>query len=692
MNIFDSILEAFGIVTVSDLMPSSIRSIDISPGMDLSDYSIPKNSVYHSDQIKPVKYDYTPQTLNEYIGQENAKSRINTYIKKVMKIKPVHLIINGTRGCFVAGTKVQLADYTWKNIEQIKTGDLLMGFDEHNTRYLKPTKVLNIMKRFSKELVFVKSDFNKVLTTPEHPFLFSQNKQNYFREIGKINQPKKKKLYNIPVFERTKSWERGWLMGVLLGDGSFARHKSTIQFYNKDIFLINKFKEIFISVYKYNKINIYKKENGVFHIYIYHVKLTREFKHTKRDILKNIKRFGSDYLRGFMAGFYEADGGFDKTNKRIELTNTNKNLLKSLEYIFNKFSFLYFNKTIKMNFEKIHFFGYKSKKQCYRLITYRVAEFYSIFQPFTKIHYVCLKNIKTKQTLQKVLKFKNIRNIQKIFKKEIITGEVYNLTTVTGTYIANGFPVHNCGKSTLIYIIAKMLGCIPDTYVGGSFTIDNLHSFLKRNAQDNQLHILFIDEIHALNREVSEYMLPLLQSFILPEGNKKVKPFILMGATTNLEILQKSSQPFLDRCDILELEHYSAQDIKQMLKNYNDRVYQKNISEDVYDLLSQNMRFNPRTSLSAFDDFIIEENVQTVLNGRQIVKNGLTTKDILVLRHLAEIKKPVGIDVLAVITQSTRETYKDLQEPFILQMGYISRTSRGRILTIKGEQLLQELK
>jgi len=247
------------------------------------------------------------------------------------------------------------------------------------------------------------------------------------------------------------------------------------------------------------------------------------------------------------------------------------------------------------------------------------------------------------------------------------------------------------GKSTLVYIIANILGAKIDTYVGGNFTIENLHNFINKNHSDNELHILFIDEVHGISRETSEYMLPILQSFILPNGNKKIKPFIMMGATTNLEILQKSSQPFLDRCDLLELEHYNADDIKQMMKNYNDKLYQKNITEEAYNLISINTRFNPRTALSLFDDFVITEDLQEVFRSRNIVKNGLTTKDIVILEHLKEIKKPVGIEVLAVITNQTRESYKEIQEPFLLRCGYISRTARGRVLTLKGETLLQEL-
>jgi Holliday junction DNA helicase RuvB len=248
------------------------------------------------------------------------------------------------------------------------------------------------------------------------------------------------------------------------------------------------------------------------------------------------------------------------------------------------------------------------------------------------------------------------------------------------------------GKSTLAYIIANMLGFSIDTYVGGSFTKDNLIKWLVKNQDTNIPKILFIDEIHGLEREITEYMLPILQSFILPEGNLKLKKFIMLGATTNLEILQKKAEPFVDRCDIIELERYNSTDIKNILKQYNDKLYKKNIPEEIYDEISINTRYNPRTSLSIFEDFLVEENIEQILRGRQIIKNSLTTKDLIVLKHLVEIKTAVGVETLAILTQQTKQTYMELQEPFLLQQGYISRTARGRIATDKARLFIQELK
>ena len=187
-------------------------------------------------------------------------------------------------------------------------------------------------------------------------------------------------------------------------------------------------------------------------------------------------------------------------------------------------------------------------------------------------------------------------------------------------------------------------------------------------------------------------MYPLLEDFLLPIGNIKVRPFIFIGCTTDKNILQKRLAPMIDRCQSVNLEHYSAKDIKAILKQYNDQLYKLNISEEVYDLLSVNTRYTPRIAINYFDDFIICQDINKVLIAHQVIKNSLTTNDIIILEHLAEINKPTGVEVLSIITQQTKQDFMTLQEPFLIMEKYISRTARGRIITDKGKLLLQGLR
>ncbi len=251
-----------------------------------------------------------------------------------------------------------------------------------------------------------------------------------------------------------------------------------------------------------------------------------------------------------------------------------------------------------------------------------------------------------------------------------------------------------CGKSTLANIIGNELNFSITWHIGGAFTMEALIKFLSKNQDSNEPQILFVDEIHNLQKEIGEYLYPIIEDFILPEGNNiKLKPFIFIGATTEKNMLVKRFAPLIDRCQAdIVLEPYRPEDIKLILKQYNDKIYNVNISEEVYDLLSKNTRLTPRIALAFFDDFIVCKDIQKVLSAHRIIKDGLTTSDILILKHLKEVGKPVGIETLAMIIGVTRVDFNYCIEPFLINQGYMSRTARGRILTLKGEQLLQEIK
>lgn len=275
--------------------------------------------------------------------------------------------------------------------------------------------------------------------------------------------------------------------------------------------------------------------------------------------------------------------------------------------------------------------------------------------------------------------------------KELININLEKIRTIKPVhFIISGSK--GTGKSSLAYIIASELKYVINTYVAGSFTMANLYEFLDKNENYPKTRILFVDEIHSLSREMGEFLYPILEDFLVPIGNIRVKPFIFIGATTDKNILAKRLSPMIDRCQSINLEHYSVHDIKLILKQYNDKVYQVNIEEEAYNILSKNCRYTPRLALSIFDDFMITKDVNKVLHAHQIIKDSLTSDDLLILKHLIEINKPIGSEVLSIIIQQTRQDYQTLIEPFLLQEGYITRTARGRLATDKANKLLQELK
>ena len=266
--------------------------------------------------------------------------------------------------------------------------------------------------------------------------------------------------------------------------------------------------------------------------------------------------------------------------------------------------------------------------------------------------------------------------------------------------IRNIKPIHflisgnkGCGKSTLANIIANELDYKITWHIGGSFSMEALNKFLVKNQESPEPLILFVDEIHNLDKSVGEYLYPVIEDFILPEGdNLKLKPFIFMGATTEKNMLVKRFAPLIDRCQAdIVLEAYRPEDIKEILKQYNEKIYQLNISNEVYELLSFNTRLTPRIALAFFDDYVVTKDIKRVLNAHRVVKNGLTLSDILVLQHLKEVGKPIGIETLAMIIGVTRVDFNYVTEPYLINQGYMSRTARGRIITSKGETLLQEI-
>ena len=166
--------------------------------------------------------------------------------------------------------------------------------------------------------------------------------------------------------------------------------------------------------------------------------------------------------------------------------------------------------------------------------------------------------------------------------KELVNLTLEKIRTIKPIHILIS-GTKGCGKSTLANIIANELGFNINWTIGGAFTMEALQKFLVKNQDSKKPQILFVDEIHNLSKEVGEYLYPIIEDFILPEGNNiKLKPFIFMGATTEKNMLMKKFAPLVDRCgaDII-LEQYTAEDIKNILKQYNDKIYQLNIAEEV---------------------------------------------------------------------------------------------------------------
>ena len=220
----------------------------------------------------------------------------------------------------------------------------------------------------------------------------------------------------------------------------------------------------------------------------------------------------------------------------------------------------------------------------------------------------------------------------------------------------------------------------------------------------NEGDILFIDEIHRLNRMIEEILYPAMEDFVIDimigkgPGARSVRldlpRFTLIGATTRIGLL---TAPLRDRFGVVQrLEPYSVENLKIILKR-SAAVLQVEMEEGGAEEIARRSRGTPRLANRMlkrvrdfaqvrYDGVITEEVARFALDLLDIDKVGLDQTDRKML--LTMIEKfgggPVGLDTLAASINEESETIEDVYEPYLLQLGYIQRTPRGRVVTRLG--------
>lgn len=255
------------------------------------------------------------------------------------------------------------------------------------------------------------------------------------------------------------------------------------------------------------------------------------------------------------------------------------------------------------------------------------------------------------------------------------------------------------GKTTLANIIAREMGVNIKTTSGPVLEKAGDLAALLTNLEAGD--VLFIDEIHRLAAHVEEVMYPALEDYQLDimigdgPAARSVKlelpPFTLVGATTRAGLL---TSPLRDRFGIVErLEFYSIADLTQIVLRSAAKlgvvIDQAGAGE-----VAQRSRGTPRIAnrlLRRVRDFAdVKHNGQidfavadAALNLLHVDKAGFDDLDRRLL--LAIIEKfaggPVGIDSIAAVLSEERDTLEDVVEPYLIQQGYLVRTSRGRLVT-----------
>ncbi len=258
------------------------------------------------------------------------------------------------------------------------------------------------------------------------------------------------------------------------------------------------------------------------------------------------------------------------------------------------------------------------------------------------------------------------------------------------------------GKTTLAGIIANELGVNFRPTSGPAIERSGDLAALLTNLQPRD--VLFIDEIHRLSRQVEEILYSAMEDFALdiiigkgPSARSirlDIAPFTLIGATTKAGAL---SPPLRDRFGVISrLEYYSVDALLEIIVRAA-QILHIIIDEDGANEIARRSRGTPRIAnrlLKRVRDFaevegnekISKEVADRALQALEVDSAGLDHTDRRMLDAMINKFRggPVGLETIAASISETRETIEDIYEPYLLQLGFIMRTPRGRVVTEAG--------
>lgn len=262
------------------------------------------------------------------------------------------------------------------------------------------------------------------------------------------------------------------------------------------------------------------------------------------------------------------------------------------------------------------------------------------------------------------------------------------------------------GKTTLAYLVAIEMGAQIKVTSGPAIEkVGDLASILT-NLNPND--ILFIDEIHRLSKAVEEVLYPAMESGVLdiiigkgPSARTiqlELPPFTLIAATTKIANI---SAPLRSRFSggVFRLEFYTEEEIRQILER-SSQILGVEAHNDGLIEIARRARFTPRTAnylLKRARDYaqvsktpLSKETVDKTLILLGIDTLGLTGADRTVLTTIIEKFSggPVGLNTIAASNSEEQSTIEDVHEPYLLQIGLIERTPRGRIVTLRAYEHL----
>lgn len=257
------------------------------------------------------------------------------------------------------------------------------------------------------------------------------------------------------------------------------------------------------------------------------------------------------------------------------------------------------------------------------------------------------------------------------------------------------------GKTTLAGIIANEMGVHLKVTSGPAIEKPGEMAAILNNLQEGD--VLFVDEIHRLNRQVEEVLYPAMEDYaidiLIGKGASArsvrldLPKFTLVGATTRAGLL---TAPLRDRFGVIQhLEFYTERELQTIIQ-HSARVLDVEIDEKGAAEMARRSRGTPRLAnrmLKRVRDFaqikydgrITEEAANFALDLLEVDRYGLDVTDRRLLRTIVEKFSggPVGLDTLAAAIGEDAGTIEDVCEPYLIKSGFINRTPRGRVATEK---------
>ena len=263
------------------------------------------------------------------------------------------------------------------------------------------------------------------------------------------------------------------------------------------------------------------------------------------------------------------------------------------------------------------------------------------------------------------------------------------------------------GKTTLAYIIANEMGSNIKVTSGPSIERAGDLAAILSSLEEGD--VLFIDEIHRLPKSIEEILYPAMEDYEIDivvskdTGPKSIRidlpPFTLVGATTRAGEI---SSPLRDRFGYShQLDFYTIDEL-ELIVNRTAKVYNTEIDVDAVNEIAKRSRGTPRIANRLFrrvrdfaqvknDGIITLEVTKDALDKLKVDSLGLDSVDIKYLRGIIERFKggPVGVESLSSAIGEEVVTMEDIVEPFLLQIGFINRTPKGRVATEKAYEHLK---